>query len=103
MKEEFNIEEFEKSLGLTPRPMEKYNYKAYKEVNPNLTEEGYEYIRQCKAEWKILCGKKVTTHWGLVMLEPVSWLDTVENYLMRYNYTPPYIDHYNKIIKGDKL
>lgn len=65
----FDNDEFKRKLGLVPRRLQAYNYERYKKVNPNLTESVYKQLRQNGAEWKILCGLEVSTHWGNVLLK----------------------------------
>ncbi len=69
MKKEFDNEQFQKDMGLKPNPLQAYNYERYKAYNPNLTEPVYKHLRQNKAEWKILCGLSVCSHWGNEVLK----------------------------------
>jgi hypothetical protein len=86
---DFRIEKFKNEKGLKSTALEPYNYEGYKILNPQLTEELYSSLRLNRALWKVACGKEISTHWGLVQLEPVWWLDIPKNYAMRHTYIPP--------------
>jgi hypothetical protein len=93
--ETFDIEKFKKELGIKPRVLQPYNYERYKLFNPNLTEGTYKHLRENQAEWKILCGLSVSTHWGQEILKKVWWLSDNEAYketdFYKYRFAP---EHY---------
>lgn len=72
--------ELKKQLVLVPIELQPYAYGRYKAFNPNLTESVYKHLRQNSAEWKILCGLAVYTHWGCEILKEVWWLKNNDGY-----------------------
>ena len=81
-----------KLFGLKPLNLQRYNFERYSRYNNNLTESTYQYLRQNGAEWKILCGLGVTTHWGSKILEEVWWLKRNNGYMStdfyKFRFTP---------------
>lgn len=73
--------ELKKQQGLVPIELQAYDYNRYKSFNPNLTESVYQHLRQNGAEWKILCGLSVYTHWGCEILKEVWWLKNNSGYM----------------------
>ena len=65
---------------------EPYDYEKYRKINSELTEETYRHLWQNYSLWKVMCGKEVSTHWGLVLLKRVWWRDTEENYIRRFKH-----------------
>lgn len=72
--------------------LQPYNYERYKAINPNLTEEVYSELRKMGAEWKILCGLEVNTHWGATLLKEVWFLKNGNGYMetdfYKYRFMP---------------
>jgi hypothetical protein len=94
-KEEFNIENLEKELGLDyNHRLQPYDYEKYNAVNPNLTKDMYHFLRGNGSEWKILCGLKVIRKWSNDVLEPVWYLNGGELYkdgeIYKNRYNPEY-------------
>lgn len=91
-KKEFDNEQFKKDLGLKPNPLQPYNYERYNAFNSNLTEQVYQHLRKNRAEWKILCGLSVYTHWGSEILKENWCLKWGELYkdsdFYKYRYVP---------------
>ncbi len=89
---EFDNEQFKKDMGLKPNPLQPYNYERYKAVNKYLTEPVYQHLRQNRAEWKILCGIRVSTHWGCEILPEVWYLQNDGHYkdsvFYKFRYVP---------------
>jgi len=83
-KEEFDPEKIKESLGCAPRKYEEYDYEKYKRINPKLTEETYKHLYSNHGLWKIVCGQEVSTHWGMILLERVWYLDLPGNYDRRF-------------------
>lgn len=91
--DEFNIEELENSLGLTyNKNLQPYDYERYRRFNPKLSEDMYKFLRINKAEWKILCGVRVTIKWSNDILDEVWYLNLngkyKENYIYKNRYYP---------------
>lgn len=88
----FDNEKFKRELGIVPRVLQPYNFERYQRVNPNLTESVYKKLRINGAEWKILCGLRVSTHWGNEILQEVWELKCGELYknsdFYRFRYVP---------------
>lgn len=88
----FDADKFRDELGIGNIPLQPYDYDRYKNYNPNLTEEIYQHLRNNRAEWKILCGLLVTTHWGQEILKENWWLKFDEKYkesdFYKYRFAP---------------
>jgi hypothetical protein len=68
-------EKFIKDMELESSSLQPYNYERYKAYNQNLTEPVYQHLRKNRAEWKILCGLSVSTHWGNEILKEMWYLN----------------------------
>ena len=90
----FDNEKFKREMGLKPVELQPYDFKRYNEINPYLTEDVYKHLRQNRAEWKILCGLAVYTHWGSEILKEVWWLKGGDSYketdFYKYRFVPEY-------------
>ena len=88
----FDNDEFKKQFGLEPRRVQQYDFERYKRYNLNLTEPAYKHLRQSGAEWKILCGLEVYTHWGSELLKEAWWLKNNKGYMetdfYKYRFAP---------------
>lgn len=77
-KEQFDLEAYKRKMGLgKSRPLQPYDFKFYKMINKNLTEEVYSMLRDRECEWKIVTGQEVLEfgEWGRVLLPAIPHLD----------------------------
>ncbi|RYJ39304.1 hypothetical protein NU08_1612 [Flavobacterium anhuiense] len=91
-EQEFNNDDFKRKLGINPSALQPYNFKRYREINQNLTEDVYRFLRSNRSEWKILCGLNVFDDWGNKILNEVPHLkhDNLhkESYFLKFRYFP---------------
>ena len=78
------------SLELTPD-----NFEFFREFNPNLTKEVYEFLRGNGTEWKIICGFEVKIQFSNHSLEGNRDLMLANLKVFKNRYIPEY--HLNPI------
>ena len=83
MEKKFDLERWKIETGYY-KTRELYDFERYKAINPKLTKKIYDFLYHNGGTWKIKCGKKVVMRYENEVLEPVWWLDTIDNYLNRY-------------------
>ena len=73
------------SLELTPD-----NFEFFREFNPNLTKEVYEFLRGNGTEWKIICGFEVKIQFSNHSLEGNRDLMLANLKVFKNRYIPEY-------------
>ena len=59
-------------------------YSHYIEINPELTEKMYKYLKGNGTLWKVGCGKEVKIKYDTEHLLPVWWRDTPKCFEERF-------------------